>query len=223
MKCLLAYKWVKLRRAHLPFGKGLMGAWLRLAARAAFRSGQAQYCGYINDVPVGSWIGGIVGLKSILGVRDRKQALHIMDRLVDLGYIDYSLNGKTKKLSYHINDWVEECAGEACLNGAIYASDGYGFLCVPRSITQRLTERGHIFEETDAWIDLWCHTVWQEKRNAFSGLAPVVQFHIDSPVLTLEALGKRWKWEKTKVWRFLQKYSDRDCRADCVNLNCQIK
>ena len=45
MKCLLKYQWVKLLRAHLPQGKGVMGYWARLAARAAFRKGEAHYCG----------------------------------------------------------------------------------------------------------------------------------------------------------------------------------
>lgn len=208
MKCLFAYKWVKLRRDHLPSGKGIMGAWMRLAARAAFRSGSAQYCGYTNEVTVGSWVGGIVGLKSILGVRDRKQALAIMDTLSTLGYVEYSLDAKSKKLSYHITDWIMECTGETCLNGAVYATEGYGFLCTPRSITQRLVDRNYTFEEADAWLDLWTHTIWQDQRNVFSRLTPAIQFVSDSPILTLEALGKRWKWEKTKVWRFLQKYND---------------
>ena len=75
MKCLFTYEWVKLPRAHIPTGKGLMGSFLRLASRAAFRSGKARYCGYTNDVNAGAWAGGIVGLKSILGIQDRKQAL----------------------------------------------------------------------------------------------------------------------------------------------------
>ena len=66
MSCLLKFNWVKLPRSTLPPGKGLMGAWARLAACAAFRPGQADYCGYQNDVELASWVGGIVGLKSIL-------------------------------------------------------------------------------------------------------------------------------------------------------------
>ena len=50
MKCLLKYQWVKLPRNQLPPGKGIMGAWARLASRAAFRSGQAHYCRYINKI-----------------------------------------------------------------------------------------------------------------------------------------------------------------------------
>lgn len=49
-KCLLKYQWVKLPRAHLPVGKGIMGYWTKLASRSAFRKGQAHYCGYTNDV-----------------------------------------------------------------------------------------------------------------------------------------------------------------------------
>lgn len=30
--------------------------------------------------------------------------------------------------------------------------------------------------------------------------------YIDGAVLTLETLGRRWNWEKTKVWRFFRKY-----------------
>ena len=53
MKCLLKYQWVKLPRNQLPPGKGIMGSWARLASRAAFRTGQARYCGYTNKVSAG--------------------------------------------------------------------------------------------------------------------------------------------------------------------------
>ncbi len=42
----------------------------------------------------------------------------------------------------------------------------------------------------------------------FSFLAPAVQYGKYGAVLTLEALGQRWGWEKTKVWRFFQKHGD---------------
>ena len=40
-------------------------------------------------------------MKSILGVKRRSQALQIMNELQSLGYISYSLDRSTKKLSYH--------------------------------------------------------------------------------------------------------------------------
>ena len=209
MKCLLKYQWVKLPRNQLPPGKGIMGSWARLASRAAFRTGQARYCGYTNKVSAGGWAGGIVGLKSILAIKRRRQALEHMDTLADLGYIAYSLDTKTKRLTYQVTDWVVRCSGEPCMGReAVYATEGYGFLCLPRNVTQRLAERHYQFAEADAWLDLWCHTVWQEPSNAFSFSAPAVQFGQYGAVLTLESLGRRWGWEKTKVWRFFRKHAD---------------
>ena len=129
MKCLLKYQWVKLPRIHLTEGKGVMGYWARLAAKAAFRKGQVKYCDHINEVDVGTWSGGVVGLKSILGVKNRQKALEIMDMLTYLGYIKYTLDPKTKKLTYKINDFIVKCSGEPCTNGAVYATDGYGLPC----------------------------------------------------------------------------------------------
>lgn len=209
MKCLLKYQWVKLPRNQLPPGKGIMASWARLASRAAFRTGQARYCGYTNKVSAGGWAGGIVGLKSILAIKRRRQSLEHMDTLADLGYITYSLDTKTKKLTYQVTDWVVRCSGEPCMGReAVYATEGYGFLCLPRNVTQRLAERHYQFAEADAWLDLWCHTVWQESSNAFSFSAPAVQFGQYGAVLTLESLGRRWGWEKTKVWRFFRKHAD---------------
>ena len=169
MKCLLKYRWVKLPRAHLPAGKGIMGYWARLASKAAFRKGQAKYCGHINEVDVGTWSGGVVGLKSILGIKNRQKTLGIMDTLYRYGFINYSLDQRTKKLSYTINDFVTRCSGKPCIGSSSpYATNGYGFLCMPRDITQRLAESGYLFEDADALLDLWCHTVWQDPNNIFS-------------------------------------------------------
>ena len=74
--------------------------------------------------------------------------------------------------------------------------------------SERLAAKQYQFEESDAWLDLWCHTVFDESNNAFSFLAPAVQYGKYGAVLNLEALGQRWGWEKTKVWRFFQKHGD---------------
>jgi hypothetical protein len=71
-----------------------------------------------------------------------------------------------------------------------------------------MAENRYQFEESDAWMDLWCHTVFEDPNNAFSHMAPAVQFGQYGALLTLEKLGDRWGWEKTKVWRFFQKHGD---------------
>lgn len=208
MKCLMKYKWVKLQRNLLPQGRGIMGKWAKLASRAAFRKGNAIYCGYENAVIPGMWAGGIVGLKSILGVKTRQDALQALDDLSGLGYVSYELHAETKKLTYQITDWVVKCSGEECLDGAVYTTEGYGFICLPRDITERLAEEKRTFDEADAWLDLWCHTVFEDQGNVFSFFAPAVQYGRYGVALTLETLGQRWNWEKTKVWRFLKKHGD---------------
>ena len=106
MKCLQKYQWVKLPRNALPTGKGIMGAWMKLASRAAFRKGVAVYCGYENAVEPGMWAGGVVGLKSILGIRSRANALETLEKLTQLGYLTYELDKETKKLTYQITDFM---------------------------------------------------------------------------------------------------------------------
>lgn len=189
-------------------GKGVLGQWARLAARAAYRKGVGLYCGFENPVEPGMWAGGVVGLKSILGTRSRKAALETLEQLQALGYLSYSLDSTTKNLEYRLLDWVCTCTGEASVGESVYAFNGSGFLCLPRSIPDRLAAQCYTFEEADALLDLWCHTVWQEPKNIFSHLAPTVQFGSLGAVLTLETLGRRWGWEKTKVWRFFKKHED---------------
>ena len=138
MKCLMKYPWVKLPRNRVPAGNGNMGAWMRLAARAAFRKGEARYCGYNNPVEPGMWVGGIVGLKAILGLRRRDAALDVLRELERLGFLSWSLDPSTKKLSYTLSDWLVRFCGAECPDGAVCATDGYGFVCVSREITQRL-------------------------------------------------------------------------------------
>ena len=208
MKCLMKYPWVRLPRERVPGGKGVMGAWMRLAAQAAFRKGEGHYCGYCNPVEPGQWCGGIVGLKAILGVRRRDAALDMMRKLESLGFLSWSLDPTTKKLSYTLSDWLVRFCGAECPDGAVYTTEGYGFVCVSREITQRLVAQNYIFEDSDAWLDLWCHTTVNDPGNAFSFLAPAVQYGKYGAILTLETLGRRWGWEKTKVWRFFQAHGD---------------
>ena len=208
MKCLWHYEWVKLPRNIFPEGKGVLGDWVRLASRAAFRKGTSLYCGYTNTVIPGMWAGGVVVLKSILETKSRKKALDTVVKLQQLGYVRYELNQDTKKFTYQITDWVRKCSGAACMKGTVYTTEGYGFLCIPRNITERLVKEHYIFEEADAWLDLWCHTVTEDPNNVFSFMAPAVQYGKYGAILTLETLGQRWGWEKTKVWRFFKKYGD---------------
>ena len=110
-----------------------MGYWAKLAARAAFRKGNATYCGHINPVTPGMWAGGVVGLKSILGVKRKADAMDVLKQLAALGYVKYSLDPLTKKLTYEITDWVVKCSGAECMTGTVYATDGMASCVCPEA------------------------------------------------------------------------------------------
>ena len=55
----------------------------------------------------------------------------------------------------------------------------------------RLAEQGYKFDVADAWLDLWCHTVFRDYGNAFSFLSPVVQYGKYGSMLTLETKVRR--------------------------------
>lgn len=87
MQCLQKYQWVKLPRCHLPEGKGIMSKGKAGIPRGIPWKGTVTYCGHRNPVAPGMWSGGIVGLKSILGLRSRVKALETLQVLSDLGYV----------------------------------------------------------------------------------------------------------------------------------------
>ena len=58
-----------------------------LASRVAFRKDNSFYCGHTNVVNSGEWVGGIIGLKSILGVKSKEVAFEILQTLSVLGYL----------------------------------------------------------------------------------------------------------------------------------------
>ena len=66
-KCLLKFKWVPVPREEILERKGLLGYWLKLASRAAFRKGTSTYCGYENAVEPGMWVGGYRGPEKYSG------------------------------------------------------------------------------------------------------------------------------------------------------------
>lgn len=94
MSCLMKFKWVKLPRNSTPQKHEIPQRWVQLASRAAFRKGTATYCGHVNEVSSEEWVGGVTGIKSILGVKSKNKAFEIMNHMALLGYIEYSMVSK---------------------------------------------------------------------------------------------------------------------------------
>ena len=77
---------------------------------------------------------------------------------------------------------------------AVYATPGYGFLCLPRDITQRLAEAHYHFDESNAVLHFRIIIIRARIFSLWSSPRSVPR--------------RRWGWEKTKVWRFFKKHAD---------------
>ena len=203
MPCLIKYKWVKIPRDIMPESRGILLDYVRAYSAAAISKGTMRYCQYENEVEEGMWAGGKVGLRSILKAKTTGDAFERLKRLADAGILTYEYSVETKFLSYKINEEyrVRNCKPEL----PVRCKNTYGFVRVPRGVSDKLAARKYVFEEADAWIDLWCHTVSGDNRNILSFFQPCIQMDGKEPVLTLETLGQRWGWSKTKVRRFFVK------------------
>ncbi len=60
-----------------------------------------------------------MGLRAFWECEAVGKPLKTLDALSELGYIRYTLDVKTKKLTYQITDWVIRCSGEECTNGTV--------------------------------------------------------------------------------------------------------
>ena len=101
MKCLMKYRWVKLLRALVLTGKGVI-LW------------PYQRCDARN-----------------VGWRRR-------------GWDSAAGRKRSERL---------QCSGAECMDGAVYATDGYGFLYIPRSITERLVRASYTFSAISGLCD----------------------------------------------------------------------
>ena len=86
MPCLQKYRWVKLARTCDIPGKGILGAWARLAMHAAFRYGVAVSGGQSDVIRPGYWTGKMAELMRILDCR-WGSVLPTLEKLSEYGYM----------------------------------------------------------------------------------------------------------------------------------------
>lgn len=215
MTCSANYKWVILPRTTKKTLAGVIASWLILASVSAYKDGTATYCGYQNEVKAKEWVGGLVGLKRLLGNHTYNETDAVIKRLTELDYISF-LKESNGKVKIKVKDLIigddmrffPHTYFTAEKQQKFYCNDDSGFICIPRNLTQRLVETEQVFEEGDAYYDLWLHTVYKDINSPFSDYCPTILFDKFQSAITLDFLAKRWKWSKSKVSRFFKKHSD---------------
>ena len=209
MQSLIVYKSIKMPRSivsNIVTVKGTMSKLCILYAIASYRPGTP-----------GQWIGTVRSLRQALHLPNNTQVINLLEALASNGYLTYSIENKlvsytlpwysAEKRNRHYGTQyipkqsVRQSKKLNIKNNAVATTD-QGWFFLPKI---SLIASDGCYEEADAWMDLWTHTIYQDYFCAFSYLAPCVSFGKYHSAITLEQLSERWGWEKTKVWRFLQK------------------
>ena len=229
MVCPLRFDAVELYRTTEYPSCGVLADYVTVAKNLALRDGKQKYYGYINTVTKDSWSGGIIGIKTMLHAKSRQEAFSRLEKLFEYGYAGNAYNPETKELFVWSIPQINREIKEYIPQGQCFSTNHCGYILLDRTLGDRLVAKNYVFTEGDAFIDLMLHTVVGERTNPFSYLAPVVMYNKDC-VLTLDTLGSRWNWEKTKVHRFFKKHSSvfslRKCPGNfgCVIFNfCQTE
>ena len=216
------------RTTEYPSG-GVLADFVSVAKNLALKDGKQKYCGYYNTVTKDSWSGGVIGLKTILKSKSRDDVFSRLELLSEYGYLHNVYNESTKELyvwsAHNINRPIKRYLPDT----QCFSTNRYGYILLNRDLGDKLTDAGYTFTDGDAYIDLILHTVIGEHTNPFSYLAPTIMYENNS-MLTLDYLGSRWNWEKTKVHRFFKKYSSvfalRKCPGNfgsVIFTNCQTE
>lgn len=197
--------WRKCYR-DIPFcDDGLLSTFLQLAFAAAYQDGKTKYYKYENEVKQNQVVGGIVGLKSICGTKNKEKLLKNLETLKDLSLIDYEID-KSRKIIVtvkHLRHFDSQNTAKSCR-----ATQGYGFVCIDSCVPDMFIGHEYQFSENDALIDLWFHTTFGDHFNIFSYLYPCIEYD-QKPIVTLDLLAERWNWTKSKTSRFFKKHSEK--------------
>ncbi len=98
LKCLMKYEWVKLRRDTLPVGKGIMGAWSKLAARAAWPIMSCVHCAAQRTIILTSFMNTV--LHTDLNRSPNEGLIRVPDRHTLFPYlVESNKNARIKSIA----------------------------------------------------------------------------------------------------------------------------
>lgn len=209
------------RTTEYPSG-GVLSDYVTIAKNLALRNGKQKYYAYQNSVHKDSWTGGIIGIKTMLHCKSKDEAFSRLEILSKYNLVNYVYNSETRELFVHSIPEVNRYIKDSLPKTQCFATNHYGYIYLNRNLSDNLINNGYVFTEGDAYIDLMLHTVIGEHSNPFSYTSPCVMLNGNS-ILTLDMLGSRWHWEKTKVHRFFKKHSSDFVLRKCPgNFGCVI-
>lgn len=161
----------------------------------------------------GEWICRVGSLPRILRVHSKQQAIETMDYLQENGFLRYQYLPTEKDwIRFEICDWDKYCVH---LEYNYYSYKARGFFFFPLPVGRKLMKvsgkKGkRIFSQLDAIVDMWLHTIFNDKKVQGSDLLPVLYYPDmkGKPLISYAYLAKRWGWSKSRVGRFILKLEE---------------
>lgn len=179
-----------------------------LCCYANFRTSYKRVDGINYIVYPGEWICRIAELKELLRCKNNRSALNILIDLQNRHLIEFEILGHSKLVKFKVRDW---CKTNRVLDYNAPCQKETGFFFLPINTANELVGYGKC-SELDAVLDMWINTVYNDNNVKGSDVAPLVYLRngTGNPLLSCEALAKRWGISKATVSRYLNKLKKED-------------
>ena len=176
-----------------------------LSCYANFRTSYRRLGGINYTIFPGEWLCTADELVSLLRVSNRKQAIAILTDLQNRHLISFNLLSNGCCVKYKIKGWHRF---NRVLEYNAPCHKDTGFFFMPISVANEIIGTRKA-SEADILLDLWLNTIYYDEQVQGSMIGPVVYMRNGSgnPLISYEALAKRWNMSKATVGRYLKKLS----------------
>ena len=189
-------------------GNSYLFYYITLCSYANFRSSYRRIEGISYLVGPGEWICKTSELSEWFRTRFQHQALSILDFLQQQNYITYTRLGRSHLVKFSITGWKQH---NTALDYNYPCLKDVGFFFFPVAAVHELISMGKC-SEMDIVLDLWIHTIYNDRQVQGSELGPVVYFRnaTGNPLTNFSDLALRWGISKATVSRILNKLQDKE-------------
>lgn len=176
-----------------------------LSCYANFRTSYRRLGGVNYTIFPGEWLCTTDEIVSLLRVRNQRQAITILTDLKNRHLISFNVLSNGRCVKYKIRGWHRF---NRVLEYNAPCHKDTGFFFIPISVANEIIGTRKA-SEADIMLDLWFNTIYYDEQVQGSMIGPVVYMRNGSgnPLISYEALARRWSMSKATVGRYLKKLS----------------
>jgi len=177
-----------------------------LCCYANFRTSYHRVKSITYTLYPGEWICKFDEIMKWFRVRNKRQAIAILERLQEKHLLKFKVVGQGDVIKYRLSGWAKY---NRILEYNAPCQKDIGFFFMPVHIAAELIGSGKN-SEMDALIDMWINTVYNDPQVKGSDTAPVVYIRngTGSPLVGYAELAERWGVSKATVSRYMKKLTE---------------